>query len=123
MAAVKLSASSLRSGDVDFDPEDTAELLATIEESVDHLVSLVDNLLDSSRLAAGVVHPAPRQVDVEESAVTALLAATVGRPTERQRVLVDTAGATVWADPGLLERVLGNLVDNALRHAPGRPSG
>lgn len=121
LAAVKLSVSSLRSGDVDFDPEDTAELLATIEESVDHLISLVDNLLDSSRLAAGVVHPAPREVDVEETAVTALLAATVGRPADRQRVSVDTAGATVWADPGLLERVLSNLVDNALRHAPGSP--
>lgn len=118
LAAAKLSVSSLRSGDVDFGPEDTAELLATVEESVDHLVALVDNLLDSSRLAAGAVHPAPRQVDVEETAVTALVAATVGRKSDRQRVTVDTAGATVWADPGLLERVLGNLLDNALRHAP-----
>lgn len=119
LAAVKLSVSSLRSGDVDFSPEDTGELLATIEESADHLVSLVDNLLDSSRLAAGAVHPVPREVDVEEVAVTALLAATVGTPDERARVSVDTAGATAWADPGLLERVLGNLLDNALRHAPG----
>lgn len=118
LAAAKLSVSSLRSGDVDFGPEDTAELLATVEESVDHLAALVDNLLDSSRLAAGAVHPSPREVDVEETAVTALVAATVGRKSDRRRVTVDTDGATVWADPGLLERVLGNLLDNALRHAP-----
>ncbi|WP_010541001.1 sensor histidine kinase [Dietzia alimentaria] len=118
LAAVKLSVSSLRATDVDFGPEDTAELLVTIDESVDHLVSLVDNLLDSSRLAAGAVHPVPREVDVEETAVTALLAATVGRASDRERVTVDTAGATVWADEGLVERALGNLLDNALRHAP-----
>lgn len=119
LAAAKLSISSLRAADVDFDPEDTAELLATVEESIDHLTALVDNLLDSSRLAAGVVHPTPQHVDVEETAVTALVAATVGRKSDRQRVTVDTDGATAWADPGLLERVLGNLLDNALRHAPG----
>ncbi len=45
--------SSLRSDDVDFSAEDTAELLATIEESIDQLTALVGNLLDSSRLAAG----------------------------------------------------------------------
>lgn len=40
-----------------FLPEDTAELLATIEESIDQLTALVANLLDSSRLAAGVIRP------------------------------------------------------------------
>ena len=119
LAAAKLSVSSLRSAEVEFDPEDTAELLATIEESVDHLTALVDNLLDSSRLAAGAVRPQPSVVDVGEVAERALLAATVGRPSERGRVLVDAGGHTVLADPGLLERVLGNLVDNAIRHAPG----
>lgn len=119
LAAAKLSISSLRAADVDFDPEDTAELLATVEESIDHLTALVDNLLDSSRLAAGVVQPTPQHVDVEETAMTALVAATVGRKSDRQRVTVDTDGVTAWADPGLLERVLGNLLDNALRHAPG----
>ena len=62
LAAAKAAVSSLRSDDVDFSAEDTAELLATIEESIDQLTALVGNLLDSSRLAAGVVAPnaAPR---------------------------------------------------------------
>ena len=55
LAAAKAAVSSLRSDDVDFSAEDTAELLATIEESIDQLTALVGNLLDSSRLAAGVV--------------------------------------------------------------------
>ena len=57
LAGVKAAVSSLRSDDVEFSDEDTAELLATIEESVDQLTALVGNLLDSSRLAAGVVKP------------------------------------------------------------------
>ena len=57
LAAAKVAVSSLRADDVAFSPEDTAELLATIEESIDQLTALVGNLLDSSRLAAGVVRP------------------------------------------------------------------
>ena len=57
LAAAKAAVSSLRSDDVDFSAEDTAELLATIEESIDQLTALVGNLLDSSRLAAGVIRP------------------------------------------------------------------
>ncbi len=57
LAAAKVAVSSLRTEDVAFSAEDTAELLATIEESIDQLTALVGNLLDSSRLAAGVVRP------------------------------------------------------------------
>src|SRR5205807_9436298 len=65
LAAAKVAVSSLRTEDVDFSPEDTAELLATIEESIDQLTALVGNLLDSSRLAAGVIHPDLRRVYLE----------------------------------------------------------
>lgn len=53
LAAAKVAVSSLRAEDVAFSATDTAELLATIEESIDQLTALVGNLLDSSRLAAG----------------------------------------------------------------------
>ena len=73
LAAAKAAVSSLRSDDVDFSAEDTAELLATIEESIDQLTALVGNLLDSSRLAAGVVRPELRRVYLEEAVQRALL--------------------------------------------------
>jgi two-component system sensor histidine kinase KdpD len=106
--------SSLRSDDVDFSPEDTAELLATVEESIDGLTALVGNLLDSSRLAAGVVKPAVSRVYLEEVVQRALLGIA---PLER--VKVDVGDAVVLADSGLLERVLVNLIDNALRYSGG----
>ncbi|AWT56229.1 sensor histidine kinase KdpD [Mycolicibacterium smegmatis] len=122
LAAAKAAASSLRSCDIDFSAEDTAELLATIEESVDALTALVGNLLDSSRLAAGVIHPELRPVYLEETVQRALLGIRRG-PTGYgrsavDRVKVEVGDSVALADGGLLERVLANLIDNALRYAP-----
>ena len=122
LAAAKVAVSSLRAEDVAFSPEDTAELLATIEESIDQLTALVGNLLDSSRLAAGVVRPDLRRVYVEEAVQRALVSighgATGFYRSAIDRVKVDVGDAVVMADAGLLERVLANLIDNALRYAP-----
>ncbi len=122
LAAAKVAVSSLRAEDVAFSPEDTAELLATIEESIDQLTALVGNLLDSSRLAAGVVRPDLRRVYLEESVQRALVSIGKGATgfyrSAIDRVKVDVGDAVVMADPGLLERVFANLIDNALRYAP-----
>jgi two-component system, OmpR family, sensor histidine kinase KdpD len=122
LAAAKVAVSSLRAEDVAFSPEDTAELLATIEESIDQLTALVGNLLDSSRLAAGVVRPDLRRVYLEEAVQRALVSIGKGATgfyrSAIDRVKVDVGDAVVLADAGLLERVLANLIDNALRYAP-----
>ncbi|HEY2501055.1 MAG TPA: sensor histidine kinase KdpD [Mycobacterium sp.] len=122
LAAAKVAVSSLRAEDVAFSPEDTADLLATIEESVDQLTALVGNLLDSSRLAAGVVRPDLHRVYLEETVQRALVSIGKGATGFYQpaidRVKVDVGDAVAMADAGLLERVLANLIDNALRYAP-----
>jgi two-component system sensor histidine kinase KdpD len=122
LAAAKVAVSSLRAEDVAFSPEDTAELLATIEESIDQLTALVGNLLDSSRLAAGVVYPDLHRVYLEETVQRALVSigkgATGFSRSAIDRVKVDMGDAVVYADAGLLERVMANLIDNALRYAP-----
>jgi two-component system, OmpR family, sensor histidine kinase KdpD len=122
LTAAKAAVSSLRAEDVWFSPEDTAELLATVEESIDQLTSLVANLLDSSRLAAGVVRPQLSEVYLEEVVQRALIGigkrtTVFGRGT-LDRVKVEVGGTVAMADAGLLERVLANLIDNALRYAP-----
>ncbi len=122
LTAAKAAVSSLRAEDVGFSPEDTAELLATVEESIDQLTALVGNLLDSSRLAAGVVRPELSKVYLEEVVQHALVAigkrATVFGRDSTDRVKVEVGGTVAMADAGLLERVLSNLIDNALRYAP-----
>jgi two-component system, OmpR family, sensor histidine kinase KdpD len=122
LTAAKAAVSSLRAEDVWFSPEDTSELLATVEESIDQLTSLVANLLDSSRLAAGVVRPQLSEVYLEEVVQRALI--SIGKRTmlfgrgTLDRVKVEVGGTIAMADAGLLERVLANLIDNALRYAP-----
>ncbi len=122
LAAAKAAVSSLRSDDIGFSAEDTAELLATVEESVDQLTALVGNLLDSSRLAAGVVKPEMRRVYLEEAVARALMGISRGTNTFGSsgvdRVKVEVGDAVALADAGLLERVLVNVIDNALRYAP-----
>src|SRR6185436_5732088 len=117
LAAAKAAVSSLRSDDIGFSPEDTAELLATVEESIDQLTALVGNLLDSSRLAAGVVKPDLRRVYLEEVVQRSLLGISRGLTgygrAELDRVKIDMGDEVVMADGGLLERVLANLIDNA----------
>ncbi|MCP2287454.1 two-component system, OmpR family, sensor histidine kinase KdpD [Nocardia amikacinitolerans] len=122
LAGAKAAVSSLRSDDIEFSPEDTTELLETIEESVDQLTALVGNLLDSSRLAVGVVSPQLRRVYMDEVVHRALVSVGMGarglRRAAMNRVEVSVGEVSALADAGLLERVLANLIDNAIRHSP-----
>lgn len=116
LAGVKAAVSSLRAPDLALEPEDTAALLETIESSADRLGAVVSNLLDASRLEAGALSVQAADVGLDEVAARALAGLA-----DRTRVQVDVPEELplVRADPGLLERVLVNLLDNALRHDPG----
>ncbi len=117
LAAAKASVSSMLSHDVDLAEEDRRELLVTADESLDRLTALVDNLLDMSRLQSGGLTLDLRRTAVEEVAARAL--DDLG-PYGRM-VLVDIPHdiPRVYADPGLLERVLANVLTNAQRYSPG----
>jgi two-component system sensor histidine kinase KdpD len=116
LTSIKAAIGSLRAQDIELSAEDTDELLATAEESADRLAGLVDNLLDSSRLATGAVRPQLRPVGYDEIVAHALSNVD---GSESVRVKVDEQLPAVLADPGLLERVVANVVDNALRHGRG----
>ncbi|MBW0091596.1 sensor histidine kinase, partial [Pseudonocardia sp. KRD-188] len=118
LTSIKAAAGSLRDERLLLSAVDRAELAATVEESADRLTALVDNLLDSSRLAAGAVAPLLAPVGYDEVVVRALDGL---EGASRVEVEVDEALPDVTADAGLLERVVANLVDNALRHARGAP--
>ncbi|MDD7942272.1 sensor histidine kinase KdpD [Actinomycetospora lutea] len=114
LTAIKAAAGSLRDPTLRMSTTDRAELLATVEESADRLTGLVDNLLDSSRLAAGGVSPVIAPVGLDEVVAAALASGYV----DAGRVVVQVAEdlPDVLADAGLAERVVANIVDNALRH-------
>ena len=118
LASAKAAVTSLRSRDIQWTPHDHDELLLTADESLDQLARLVDNLLDMSRLQAGVLSVVSRRVALDEVVPLALdELGPGGRP-----VVVDVPDdlPLVLADPGLLQRVIANLVANALRYSsPG----
>ncbi|TWF79445.1 two-component system sensor histidine kinase KdpD [Pseudonocardia hierapolitana] len=118
LTSIKAAAGSLRAGDIHLSGADRRELAATIEESADRLTGLVNNLLDSSRIATGGVTPDLRPVGYDEVAVLALRGLDGAGRVELE---IDEHLPEVLADPGLLERVVANVVDNALRHGKGAP--
>jgi two-component system sensor histidine kinase KdpD len=115
LAGIKASVNSLRQPDVSWTPDETAEFLATVEDETDRLTNLVDNLLDMSRIQADAVAPALRPTTLDEVAPAAV--ASLGPRAREVVVDVPENVPPVDADPYLLERVVANLVDNALTHS------
>ena len=114
LAGIKAAVSSLRSADVHWSAEDEAELLAGIEEGADRLDHLVGNLLDMSRLQTGAVTPLLQEVALDEVVPVAL----TGSPAGSVTLEIPEHLPMVAADPGLLERAVGNVVENAVKYRP-----
>jgi two-component system sensor histidine kinase KdpD len=120
LASAKAAVTSLRSADVQWDEHDRDELLATADESLDRLTHLVDNLLDMSRLQAGALSVFPRPAGLDDIVARAL--DDLGAPGHTVAVEVPDSLPAVRVDPGILERVVVNLTQNALRYSPeGKP--
>ncbi|WSY46751.1 DUF4118 domain-containing protein (plasmid) [Embleya sp. NBC_00888] len=114
LAAIKAGASGLRVEEVDWERADRAELLATIEAGADRLDRLIGNLLDMSRLRMGTVDPLPSDIALDE-----VIPGAVARAARSGvRVSIPETLPTVRADAELLERVMANLVENAVLHTP-----
>jgi two-component system, OmpR family, sensor histidine kinase KdpD len=123
LASIKASATSLLQDDIAWTPDAQREFLVAIDEEADRLDAVVGDLLDMSRLEAGVVRPTLSPVDLDEvvqSALASLSEATAGGVARD----VPAGLPPVLADPALLQRSVANLVANALRHgsADGPPS-
>ncbi len=117
LASIKAASSSLLSDQLDFGPEETRILLQTIDDESDRLNSLVENLLDMSRLQTGSMEVLDRSTDVRELIEAAV--ASLGPRGDGVTVEIPPTVPRVRTDPVLLERAVANLVDNALVHAGG----
>ena len=114
LAGIKLAVGALRGTGVRYTPEEEQELLATIEECSDRLDVLVGNLLDMSRITSDSVSPHLRPLRWYEVIPGALH----GVPPDRVRVELPANMPEIDADQGMLERVVANIVENAVKYAP-----
>jgi two-component system sensor histidine kinase KdpD len=120
LASIKAAATTLLSTTASLSSEESHELLEAIDTEADRLDSLVEDLLDMSRVQQGSIELVEAEVDLVELVDVAV--------AEAQRVLsegtarVERTGlssATVVTDPALVVRVVYNLVLNALTHGQG----
>jgi two-component system sensor histidine kinase KdpD len=113
LAAIRTAVDGLGSPDVELGREDRDTLTATIADSTYRLERLIGNLLDLSRLQTGAVRPALRAASLEE-----VVPIAVEPWLSRLALDVPEDLPLVHTDPGLFERVVANVVSNAVRHSP-----
>ena len=117
LASIKAASSSLLSDQLTFGPEETHILLQTIDDESDRLSILVENLLDMSRIQSGTM-----ETNDDTVAVGEVIAAAIDSLGPRGAGVTSTVPDSlprIHTDAVLLERVVANLVDNALVHAEG----
>jgi signal transduction histidine kinase len=98
-------------------PEETREFLEIIDGESDRLDDLIRNLLDMSRLEAGVLRIDRDLAQLEE--IVQACAQRVQRHTERHQILMSwTHHDLVECDPRRIAQVVTNLLENAVKYSP-----
>ncbi len=118
LATIKVASSTLSNRAVALSSTQLGELYSLIEVESDRLTRLVSNLLDITRIEAGVftVHPSP--TSVQELVREALNAMEPTLGTHRVDTVVPASLPAINVDSLLIGQVLINLLDNATRHSP-----
>ncbi len=112
LASIVLTLASMRMQNPAGSPE-----LSLLDRQVRHLVRLVDDLLDVSRIARGQLELACRDVELPQIVLRALETSRPQLERRQQRVVSDLAPATVRGDPDRLAQVVANLVTNAAKYS------
>ena len=103
-----------------FDDEHKKLMLQTVNADADRVTRLITELLDVSRIDAGRLEVKKQVVDLS-TAVRKAVAGRVaaGEPESRFVVRIADGLPETWADPDKLQQVVGNLLENAVRHGEG----
>ncbi|MCJ1712758.1 ATP-binding protein [Microbacterium sp. M1A1_1b] len=116
IAAASAAVQTLRASDIALSETDREALLATADESLGQLAVLLGDLLDVSRVQAGVLAVTAVPLPLETVVAPALDELELG--PEDVDLDLPAELPPVMADPVLLQRVLVNLLANAVRFSP-----
>ncbi|WP_243076021.1 ATP-binding protein [Microbacterium sp. SS28] len=114
LAAAVAAIGGLRAAGPGLSDDDRAELLATADESLATLSALVTDLLDVSRVEAGVLAVSLAPVDSADTVLAAV--DELGLGPDAVELALDPDLPLLLADPVLLQRVVVNVLANAVRH-------
>ncbi len=118
LATIKVASSTLVNRAKLLSAKDSQELHELIEIEADRLTRLVTNLLDMTRIEAGVLKISRTSTTVQDLIDEALSAMGSSFKSRRVKVCIDDPLSDVSIDRLLMVQVLVNLLDNALRHSP-----
>ncbi|HCK67388.1 MAG TPA: hypothetical protein DHW49_14095 [Anaerolineae bacterium] len=118
LSTIKAASSSLRSNEISWDSPARVELISAIDDEADHLNLLVGNLLDMSRIEAGVLKPKR-----EWNMLAEILGGVLERMkhfAEKHKIEVNVSEdlPLVPVDYVQMEQVFTNLLSNSLKYAP-----
>lgn len=118
LASIQASATSLFTRDVDFEPDARAELQSLLLEEINHMIQLVGNLLNMSRIEAGALKLQRQWNSLAEIVDHSMQ--PLRRISGNHRFDVDVSEdlPLVAVDSVLMEQVIINLVRNSLRFSP-----
>jgi two-component system sensor histidine kinase KdpD len=114
LAAIKASVTDLLDDDAHHSGGEVRAALEAVDDQTDRLNALVANLLDMSRIEAGMLRSRSQAVDLEEILVASADRVSAQRPGIDVGVAVAPGASLVRADPVFLERVVVNLLENAV---------
>ena len=103
-----------------FSDDQKRVMLETVNADADRVTRLITELLDVSRIESGRMEVRRQLVDIPERA-RRIIAGRVasGEAEERFRLQVDPDLPETWLDADKVDQILGNLVENAVRHGAG----
>jgi two-component system, OmpR family, sensor histidine kinase KdpD len=121
LAAIKANVTDLLDPEVPRTDEERREVLEEVDSEAERLNALIANLLDMSRIEAGVLHAHLENVDLGDAVATSVGNVARVWPGARIRTRIEE-GDVVRVDRVFLDRVMTNLLDNAIRAGNGTSS-
>lgn len=120
LTAIKWSIENLQEGMAGEPTLKAREYYSHVLESSNHLLRMIENLLDMTHIESGEVpyHPEATEVVALMHSVTSVFASLAEEKKVRIIVDSDDPGLMVHADRDALREILQNLLDNAIKHSP-----
>jgi signal transduction histidine kinase len=119
LSHIKGFVSTLRISETEWDAETRSDFLAEIEQEADRLTRLVDALLDLSRIDASGLDPSVQAATLPAAIVEAgvdRMGSSLGDHALEVQIAANLP--PVWVDASQVERVVVNLLENAVKYSP-----
>ncbi len=118
LATIKGNTSMLREHYRQIPPHTLAEHLRDIEEETDKLTDLISNLLEMSRIEAGILQILPQPIDLTAILRSAVNAAQIRVGDHPIELVLPEQLPLCFADARRIEQIVANLLDNAAKYSP-----